>query len=245
MTPATILLHQSLLVELVVVLFCCDMSLRIIRFISSRCRRSPVFEKFGHLFRDAADGATVLVLGASTAFGCRFPLLLALAVGHFCYSAKARSCSVTSWRRVFGVLVRLIPMIVFFWPPYHGNGQRIGEASNLGPRSLKICSFNVTSLRLHLSEIQQLDWDVACIQETGCNTSNVRNVSTLCRESGIELFHGPLLASHQTGGVAICSKAYPRFDAYTEHSDMFDSLLESKMETRRYSSVQIKGVKFT
>jgi exonuclease III len=134
-------------------------------------------------------------------------LLLAIVHGCFC------CCSIES---------------VVSWAPYHGSGSRIGEASHPGPRPLRICTLNINSLRLHLPEVANLDWDIACLQESGCNSSNIHIAHQICKDLGMDLFHGPLLACDQVGGVAICSKAYHLLDTYVDNCEYFDNLISTK-----------------
>ncbi len=128
------------------------------------------------------------------------PSAFAASASVFSFGGASAFCRYYLWtwapalrRRQFAVAAVLLLMSSVWWAHFHGNGHRTGEASNPGPgrRSLKIGSMNVTSLRLHLSEISQLDWDTVCIQETGCNASNFHSATALCHEAGIELFHGP------------------------------------------------------
>jgi exonuclease III len=139
------------------------------------------------------------------------------------------------------IVIKLLsfPGCSFSWDVYHGNGHRIGEASNPGPRALNLCSMNVTSLRLHLAEVVGLEWDVASFQETGCSTTNIHNTQRLCHEYQIDMFHGPPISSEQSGGVAICSKSYHLIDTYSEHSENFSALVA----TKRWKHVAIPIVK--
>ena len=129
---------------------------------------------------------------------------------------------------VYVALILSLPGCLISWFCYHGNGHRIGEASNPGPRTLNLCSMNVTSLRLHLAEIVGLEWDIASIQETGCSSTNIQNALRLCQEYQIDMFHGLPISSEQSAGVAICTKAYHLIDSYVAHSENYTALNATK-----------------
>jgi exonuclease III len=128
---------------------------------------------------------------------------------------------------VWGAFICLSIAVFCLWCPYHGCGNRIGEASNPGPKNLKICTLNVNSLRLHLPTAALLEWDILCAQETGCTLLNINACLSTCKDSGIQLFHGPLIPASQSGGVAICSKAYHLIEGHYAHSEHYHLLHSS------------------
>jgi exonuclease III len=131
-----------------------------------------------------------------------------------------------SWFRfLLGAFIGLSIAVLCSWFPYHGIGIRVGEACHPGPRNLKICSLNINSARLHIPSVSLMEWDVLCAQETGCSFLNFSSCASICQESGVQLFHGPLLPSSMTGGVAICTKGYPLLEGQHHHSEHYDFLL--------------------
>ena len=138
-----------------------------------------------------------------------------------------KSIIIKSHRFLLGASLCLFIAVLCLWSPYHGNGTRIGEASHPGPRNLNICSLNINSVRLHLPSVSQMEWDVLCAQETGCSFLNISSCTNICQESGIQMFHGPLLSSSQSGGVAICSKGYPLLEGHHAPSEHHNFLLSS------------------